>query len=137
MRPLVADLAAERPLDNAVDALDAVARAPATVPRSSLPADVIFGQFRSTVVDLFQVAGLDLDSRWPRCRPREGSTRSETHHRLISPTGQTAEVPVGSGEIGRMGDNVFPNSSGRVTGLRRRSVHFRSQRPWPRAAVGG
>ena len=49
------------PLGNAVDALDAVARASAIVPRSSLPSDVILGQLRSTVVDLFQVAGLDVD----------------------------------------------------------------------------
>jgi hypothetical protein len=130
-------LAAERPLVNAVDALNAVARAPATVPRSSLPADVILGQVRSTVVDLFQVAGLDLDSRLPGCRPREGSTRSETHHQADHSNGQAAVIPVGSGEIGRMGDNVFPTSSGRVTGLRRRSVHYRSRRPSPRAAVGG
>ena len=70
---LAADVAAERPLGDAVDALDAVARASATVPRSSLPSDVILGQVRSTVVDLFQVAGLDIDeslARMPRPQGR-------------------------------------------------------------------
>ena len=69
---LAADVAAERPLDDAVDALDAVARASATVPRSSLPSDVILGQLRSTVVDLFQVAGLDIDESRARMPPPRG-----------------------------------------------------------------
>ena len=60
------------PSNDAVDALDAVARASATVPRSSLPSDVILGQLRSTVVDLFQVAGLDLDEARARMPPPQG-----------------------------------------------------------------
>lgn len=63
---LAADLAAERSLGGAVDALDAVARASAAVPRSSLSGDAILAQVRSTVVDLFQVAGLDLDESLAR-----------------------------------------------------------------------
>ena len=69
---LAADLTAERPLNDAVDALDAVARASVTVPRSSLPSDVILGQLRTTVVDLFQVAGLDLDEARARMPPPQG-----------------------------------------------------------------
>ena len=69
---LAADLAAERPMDDAVDALDAVARASATVPRSSLPSDVILGQLRTTTVDLFQVAGLNLDEARARMPPPQG-----------------------------------------------------------------
>jgi uncharacterized membrane protein YgaE (UPF0421/DUF939 family) len=69
---LAADMAAERPLNDAVDALHAVARASTTVPRSSLSGDVILGQVRSTVVDLFQVAGLDLDESLARMPPPRG-----------------------------------------------------------------
>ena len=69
---LAADLAAERPMDDALDALDAVARASATVPRSSLPSDVILGQLRTTTVDLFQVAGLNLDEARARMPPPQG-----------------------------------------------------------------
>ena len=78
---LAADVAAERPLDDAVDALDAVARASATVPRSSLPSDVILGQLRSTVVDLFQVAGLDIDESRARMPPPRGQHPLATHRR--------------------------------------------------------
>ena len=66
---LAADLAAERPLDDAVDALDAVARRSATVPRSSLSGDVILAQVQSTVVDLYQVTGLDLNQSLARMPP--------------------------------------------------------------------
>ena len=69
---LAADLAADRPLDDAVDALHSVARASATVPRSSLPSDVILGQLRTTMVDLFQVAGLDVDESRARMPPPRG-----------------------------------------------------------------
>jgi uncharacterized membrane protein YgaE (UPF0421/DUF939 family) len=69
---LATDLAAERPLDDALDALDAVAHSSATVPRSSLPGDVILAQVQSTVVDLLQVAGLDLDESLARVPPRRG-----------------------------------------------------------------
>ena len=70
---LAGDVAAERPLDDAVNALDAVAHASATVPRSSLSSDVILAQVQFTVVDLFQVAGLDLDESQARV-PRGGPT---------------------------------------------------------------
>lgn len=69
---LATSLAAQRPLDDAVDALDAVAHSSATVPRSSLPGDVILAQAQATVVDLFQVAGLDLDESLARVPPRRG-----------------------------------------------------------------
>lgn len=69
---LAADVAADRPLGDALDALDAVARASATVLRSSLPSDVILGQVRVMVVDLFQVAGLDLDESRARMPPPRG-----------------------------------------------------------------
>ena len=63
------------PLGDAVDALDAVAHTSATMPRSSLPGDVILGQLRSTVVDLFQVAGLDIDeSRTPDAAPTRAAS---------------------------------------------------------------
>jgi hypothetical protein len=52
---MAADLAAERPLDDAVDALDAVACSSATVPRSSLSGDVILAQVQSMVVDLYRL----------------------------------------------------------------------------------
>jgi uncharacterized membrane protein YgaE (UPF0421/DUF939 family) len=69
---LAADVAAERPLNEAVEALEAVARASATVPRSSLSGDAILAQTRSTVVDLFQVAGLDPDESLARMPPPRG-----------------------------------------------------------------
>lgn len=55
---LAGDLAAERPMDAAYDALDRVARLSALVPRSSLSGDVVLAQVRSAVVDLFQAIGL-------------------------------------------------------------------------------
>jgi hypothetical protein len=66
-------MAAERPLDDDVDALDAVARSSATVPRSSLSGDVILAQVQSTVVDLYQVTGLDIHESRARVPPRRGS----------------------------------------------------------------
>lgn len=68
---LAIDVGADRPLDEAVDALGAVAGASATVPRSSLSGDAILAQIRATVVDLFQVAGLGIDesvARMPAAR---------------------------------------------------------------------
>jgi hypothetical protein len=56
-------------LDDAVDALDAVARRSANVPRSSLSGDVILAQVQSTVVDLYQVTGLDLNQSLARMPP--------------------------------------------------------------------
>jgi hypothetical protein len=46
-----------------------------TGPRS-LPGDVILAQVQTTVVDLFHVAGLDLDVFAARVPPGEGSGRS-------------------------------------------------------------
>jgi uncharacterized membrane protein YgaE (UPF0421/DUF939 family) len=69
---LAAGVAAGRSVDDAVDALDAVARASAAVPRSSLPSDVILGLLRATVVDLFQVTGLDVDESRARMPPPRG-----------------------------------------------------------------
>lgn len=55
------DLEAVRVLAPVVEDLEAVASATAEVPRSSLSADVVLAQVRSTVVDLLQVAGIEGD----------------------------------------------------------------------------
>jgi uncharacterized membrane protein YgaE (UPF0421/DUF939 family) len=68
---LAADVAAERSLGNAVDALVAVAQDSATVTRSSLSGDMILAQVQTIVVDLLQIAGLDIDEALARSRPRE------------------------------------------------------------------
>lgn len=69
---LAADLAADRQPDEAAVALEQVARDSSVVPRSSLSADVILAQVRSTVVDLLQVTGLDVDAALTRVPPQRG-----------------------------------------------------------------
>jgi uncharacterized membrane protein YgaE (UPF0421/DUF939 family) len=61
---LAEQLSARADHDVAVRRLEAVARASAEVPRSTLSGDVVLAQVRSTIVDLLQVAGLsDPDAR--------------------------------------------------------------------------
>lgn len=69
---LAEDLGAGRPMADAVDALSAVGLASTLVPRSSLSADVVLAQVRSTVVDLLMVAGLDDAAAHDRVPPRPG-----------------------------------------------------------------
>ena len=83
-------LAAERPLDDAVDALDAVARASATVPRSSLSGDGILAQVQITVIDLFQVAG-------PAAAPASAAPARRRTIRLTSVGGRSSSTWTRSG----------------------------------------
>jgi uncharacterized membrane protein YgaE (UPF0421/DUF939 family) len=69
---LAEDLAAGAPLDGVVDQLVAVAGASAAVPRSSLSADVVLAQVRSTTVDLLQVAGVEGPDALRRVRAATG-----------------------------------------------------------------
>ena len=96
---LAADLAAERPLDDAVDALDAVARRSATVPRSSLSGDASSPRSSPRWSTCTRSPASTSTSRWPGCHPRRcphPTTHHPTDHRPSLPRAGFAAIPMPS-----------------------------------------